>query len=216
MTNKRAAKSIGHVLLGVLACIFVLVILWLDITTGIWQDVVILSGLAAGLISFVFTALVLNRIMVQNAAHRWSSVNRLAFSEFLHALADEEKSEIARGEIVARSLKFSSGTIQASSGGGSPHVEILHDLREQILVERDLLTHALSRWAQFLASSGNNDTVLQHLASIAWQLDVVRDSALDAERAWTKETLQVLHAEVDTTNSLLADLVAELQHRLKR
>lgn len=216
MKSRTVINSVGRVLLGLLACLLVFVILWLDITTGIWQDLVILSGLAAGLVSFVFTALVLNRIMVKNAAHRWSTVNRLAFSDFLHALADENESEIARGKIVARSLGLPSEVPPPVSGGGSAPLEMLRILREQIVFERESLSSTLSRWAQFLASSGDNDSILQHLASIAWQFDVVRDAALDAERAWTTETRALLIQEVDTTNSHLAELARELQVRLRK
>lgn len=31
----------------------VVVIVWLDVATGLWQDLVVLSGLAAGLVSFL-------------------------------------------------------------------------------------------------------------------------------------------------------------------
>lgn len=207
---KSIAASVARIALGTLATIAVIVILWLDIATGVWENLVILSGLAAGLVSFVFTALVLNRIVVRNAAHRWSSVNRLAFSEFLHAMADDELSEVARGEIVSRTL-----TLADISDDADP-LPALRQLRDQILVERQLLSDVLSRWAQFLSSSGDNEAVLEHLATIAWQFDVVRDATLDAEREWSSAARALLRTEIDATNGHLAALVSELQMRLLR
>lgn len=216
MSLESKAKTAGSIALGALACASVVFILWLDITTGVWQDLVILSGLAAGLVSFVFTALVVNRIMVRGTERRWAPVNRLAFSEFLHTLADEDTSEVARGLIVARTLTFPFPIETAGSTYDTPPLDDLHALREQIVVERKSLTEALSRWAQFLASSGNNEAVLQHVAAIAWRFDEVRDATLDAEGDWNAETHTLLVQRIDATNQDLAGLVAELESRLQR
>lgn len=37
------------------------VVIWIDVATGLWQQVVILSGIAAGLLTFLLTALFLDR-----------------------------------------------------------------------------------------------------------------------------------------------------------
>lgn len=206
----RIAAAIGGV--AVIA-----VILWIDVATGFWQDLVILSGLAAGLVTFLLTVLVLDRIVARSTARRWAPINRLALSEFLHAIADEERSEIARGRVVPRALP---ALREDAPGQALPHE--LHRLRTQVVAERRALSDALSRWAEFLASSGDNETVLRHVAGIALRLDRVRDAALDLEetiagaaRATTIEAARAaLTAEIDACNTHFAALVAELRGML--
>ncbi|MGB4135232.1 MAG: hypothetical protein WA971_01625 [Microbacterium sp.] len=196
--------------MGVGAVVVIVVILWLDIATGLWQNLVILSGLASGLVTFLLTAVVLNRLLARSTERRWAPVNRLAFSEFLHALADDERSEISRGEFVSRSLTLDEG---ARGAAEAPLAE-LERLRQRVVVERGVLSDVLSRWAQFLASSGDNEEILQRIAAIAWQLDRVRDAALDAERDWTPTRRDALTGEIDVLNGLLARLAEELGARL--
>lgn len=95
--NKDIAQAVG-------ALVLVGVILWIDFTTGVWNELVIMADLAAGLVSFLLTVTVLNRIMVRSNERRWAPVHHLALSEFIHAIADEDRSEISRGKIVARTL----------------------------------------------------------------------------------------------------------------
>lgn len=211
MSPNIRGKAAGRIALGVGASVVVVVIVWLDIATGIWQNLVILSGLAAGLVSFILTALVLDRILMRNSARRWAPVNRLAFSEFLHALADEDESEVSRGEIVARSLSLQG---DHTATGEAPSAA-LHELRHQIVAERAQLSDVLSRWAQFLASSGDNESVLQHLAAIAWQFDLLRDTTLDAERDWNEVNAIILTGELNEANQRLTALVDELRLRLR-
>ena len=97
---KRIAIWIGAVTV-------IAVILWLDVMTGLWNELVILSGLAAGLVTFLLTVLVLDKLIARSTARRWSPVNRLALTEFLYSIADDERSEISRGEIVPRARRDS-------------------------------------------------------------------------------------------------------------
>lgn len=181
------------------------VIIWVDIATGIWQELVILSGLAAGLVTFILTVLVLGRIIERNAARRWAPINRLALTEFLHAIVDENASEIALGEFVPRTLSFPDEL----------HAGSLATLREQVVHERRALSDALSRWTTFLASSGDNEAILLHIANIALQLDFVRDTAHEAELGTDASTCEALRAAVDSSNEHSAALVNELHGRLQ-
>lgn len=88
----------------------------------------------------------------------------------------------------------------------------LHAIREQVVVERRMLADSLSRWAQFLASYGDNEQALRHIATIAWQLDLVRDAPLEVERNRGLE--RKLHDTVETVNRSFAVLVDELSQRL--
>ncbi len=203
----RITERVKHTALWVGAIAVVAVILWIDIVSGFWQDLVILAGLAAGLVSFLLTVFVLDKILMRSAAKRWASVNRLAFTEFLHALADEEASEISRGEIVTRLLPQFNGLSAHDD-------ETLHELRELVVTEHRLLADLLSRWAQFLASSGENEEILLHIADIALAFDKVRDASLEVESRRDDTSLAGLRQEIDQCNTSLEALTDELRQRL--
>lgn len=198
---------VKNIALWVGAFAVIAVILWVDISSGFWQDLVILSGLAAGLISFLLTVFVLDKVLARSAAKRWAPVNRLAFTEFLHALADEEASEISRGEIVTRLLPQTNGLSAHDD-------ETLHELREFVVTEHRLLADLLSRWAQFLASSGENEEILLHIADIALAFDKVRDASLEVESQRDDASLVGLRREIDQCNTSLVALTDELRQRL--
>lgn len=208
MNSKRAerAKHFGAI---VVAVVFMVVIVWIDLTTTIWQEVVILAGLAAGLVTFLLTVLVLDRVIARSTARRWAPVNRLALSEFLHELADEHESEISRGVIVPRKLP----ALRTSHDSEEFLAELLH-LRELVVKERRHLSELLSRWASFLASSGDNETVLLHVADIAWSLDKIRDAALEVESTRNEAGRDELQREIARGNELLDSLTAELKKQL--
>lgn len=191
------------------AFVVVGVIIWIDIATGLWNNLVILSGLAAGIVTFILTVLVLDRIIARSTAKRWAPVNRLALSEFLHAIADEERSEISRGQIVPRELPY----ISEESDNATLHKR-LEDLRERVLLERELLSEALSRWATFLASSGDNEQILLHIANIALHLDRVRDAALEAETSHGSADFRELESQTNNCNKTMNALASELRERI--
>ncbi|MBL3698736.1 hypothetical protein [Leucobacter luti] len=187
------------------AFVVIAVIIWIDIATGIWQQVVILSGLAAGLVTFLLTVLVVDRAVARATERRWAPVTRLALTEFLHGLADEDRSEIARGRVIARALPV--------PGPEATPAE-LRELRELVVTERSRLTESLSRWVEFLSSSGDNETALRHVAGIALALDRIRDAALEQEEHPTAAGHAALHTEVSASNARFAELTAELEQLL--
>jgi len=201
---RKHGKSIA-VAIGAFA--LVAVILWLDISTGVWSEVVILSGLAAGLVTFILTVMVLDRVVARSTARRWAPVTRLALSEFLHAAADDEHSEISRGHIVPRRLPV-------LSDADAAHPESLHAVRELVVDERTRLTDTLSRWTGFLASSGDNETVLIHIADIALNLDRIRDAAVEAEHSPAPAQFAALRTHTESVNASLGALTDELRSRL--
>ena len=181
------------------------VIVWLDIATGTWNELVVLSGLAAGLVSFLLTVLVLDKVTARSAARKWAPVSRLALTEMLHALADDDQSEISQGLVVGRTLDPLEPTATLAQ---------FDDLRRSVLSERDSLTDVLSRWSQFLTSAGENEVILGHVATIALQLDRVRDLALEAENSSAPKDVEALNAAIDQCNSGLSALEDELRGRL--
>ncbi len=201
-----SAKNLA-IVLGVV--VVVGIILWLDIATGVWSDLVVLSGLAAGLVTFLLNATIIDKLIARSAARRWKSVNRLAVSEILHLVADERTSEIARGKIVPRLLPL-------ASRDADPDVCIaqLEHLRDQVMYERSRLAETLSRWAQFLISSGDNETIMEHIGDITWQLDLVRDAALEAELQIDESSFDALNVQISICNDAIVALECELRDRL--
>lgn len=183
------------------------IIIWLDVTTGLWNNLVILSGLAAGLVTFLLTVLVLDKLLARSTARRWAPVNQLALNEFLYSIGDETRTEISRGVIHPRTLP----SVDPESKNLAAD---LHALREQVVRERTLLSQALGTWAQFLASSGDNDQVMRHIAELALQLHQVRDVSLDAEDETTSTTLTELEQQTQECNAAMRALEAELRTQI--
>ncbi|MHA3682692.1 hypothetical protein ACXR2W_00305 [Leucobacter sp. HY1908] len=214
MTTPAAQRRLQNIRHGATVAgglILIGVIVWVDVATGLWQDVVILSGLAAGLVMFILTTVVLNRLTERGVAKRWAPMNRLAITEFLHAIVDDDASEVARGHFVARTLK-----LPAQLGP-----ESLKGLRHQVVNERRALSDALSRWTQFLTSSGDNEEILLHVANVSLYFDAVRDATLAIEHhsdsgttASRTELATALEATVAACNEHSSALVAELQSRV--
>lgn len=202
---RRALHIAGIV--GAIAVI--IVVLWLDIATGVWQDLVVLSGLAAGLVTFLLTVLVVDRVVARSNARRWAPVTRLALTEFLHGLADEDQSEIARGVIVPRTLPPLDPTLPVSDRAAQ-----LHELRELVVTERQHLSNALSHWVEFLAASSGSNDVLLHVADVALQLDRIREATLDLERE-PNATTASLNAAIRTCNESFEALTTELREQLE-
>lgn len=209
MARQRVWSRVSNIVVGLAAGVVVAVIIWFDVTSAIWQEVVILSGLAAGFVTFLLTVFVLDKVLARSTARRWAPVNRLAFTEFLHALADEDRSEITRGQVTPRTIdepRFHADRRR--------YDDELERLREAVVTERRRLADLLGRWAPFLASSGANEVVLLHVADIALALDRIRDISLEAESAHTEESHRELCAEVAGCNARMGMLTDELQTRL--
>lgn len=208
LVNRWRTKDIAQ---AVGALVLVGVIPWIDFTTGVWNELVIIAGLAAGLVSFLLTVTVLNRIMVRSNERRWAPVHRLALSEFIHAIADEDRSEISRGKIVARTLP-----VIAADADPTDLAFSLQELRREVIREREQLSEVLSRWAEFLVSSGDYEDTLRHIADIAWMLDKVRDVSVDVEESISETSIEALNSEVTSCNERIAALEEELQHRISQ
>ena len=208
--SHRRRQRIEKWVYGSLAVILCLVVLWIDANTNLWQNLVILAGIVGGIITFLLTALILERIFARAAAKRWAPVNRLALTEFLHAIADEEASEFSRGTIAPLQLSFPH---QSATDPG------LHDelerLRHTAVRERRRLSNALSDWAEFLSVNGSDDPILLHIAGSAAQLERVRDSALELEAHPTDEHLTALHADLSSANAQFGKLVQEIEHQIE-
>lgn len=194
---------------GIIAALaIVALILWIDVTTNLWQDYVILSGLAAGIVTFVLTALIIDRVIARSTHERWAPVTRLAMSDILHVLADDDASEITHGKIVPRQL----GLINAESS--MPVEEQIAQIRQDVLDERRKLAATLAAWSNFLASSADATEVLDHTAEIAERLDLVRDAAVRASRGQLDDHIPELNHEISLFNTSSRSLITELMDQI--
>lgn len=208
ISARRIAAAAG-------ALVVVGVIIWIDVRTSVWQELVILSGLAAGLVTFILTALVLDRILERSAARRWAPVTRLALTEILHGLADDELSEPTRGVIVVRRL------VAPESLGGSDsaaQLEASHRLRVTVVEERKNLAATLGIWSSFLASSEASAGIMRRIAAVTLQLENVRDASLEFDNLihlpGAALALEHLRAEVAETNDALAAVGNDIEEQL--
>lgn len=191
----------------VVALVIVIVVLWIDIATNLWQEYVILAGLAAGVVTFVLTALLVDRVIARASHDSWAPVTRLALTDILHSLADEQESEIAHGKIEPRLLPEMVTDAEPDATRAA-----LDILRHQVLAERKHLSRALSAWASFLAASADATDVLDHAANIAETLDIVRDVSLEVETGGS--TLADLNAQIQAYNDAVRALIAELNTQI--
>ncbi len=170
-SNSRFATRIWGIVAAIAAVLGMVVAVWLDLATGLWTETVIISGIAAGLLTFVLTAFSIERWMDRRDHRNWLPVTRLALTDLLHAVCDDKLSDIRRGQFVPRELKMPEPLNE----------EGLERLLDQVVAERDLVTESLARWASFLAASADVQMLMIHLASLAEGLDTLRDVVLEAE-----------------------------------
>lgn len=205
--NEGDAVKWPHVrqLLVLLSLVGSAVILWIDIATGLWQEYVILAGLAAGLVTFGLTSLIIDRVIARAAHQRWKPVTRLALTDILHAIADEQRSEVAHGVVTPVTFD----PVAAATS------DTLARLRHDVLTERTRLARALAHWSTFLASSADATAVLDHAADLAEALDGIRDLSLEAKRDGGAG-LVALNAEITRYNDAVHRLVHELGRAVTR
>lgn len=79
-------------------------VVWIGVAISVWQDMVFLAGLAAGLAPFLLTTVFVYRITQRRAEARWAQVMRLTLPDILHHLTDEERNDLTRGDLAPRAL----------------------------------------------------------------------------------------------------------------
>lgn len=215
MTRARVGRSVLQVATALGALVLIGVILWIDATTTIWQERVILSGLAAGLVTFLLTTVFINRFLERQLETRWAPVTHMALTSLLHQLADEESSDLSRGDISPRTLQVPTAA--------DPHGlrRELDKLRSRSLKEQNHLTAVLASWSGFLTSTGDNGDILRTAAELALQLDHVRDLALEVEEDLASPApAQAAHpgwpelvTQIESCNQHHSDLISALQTR---
>ena len=207
----------------VIGCAILLIagVIWIDVTTTIWQELVILSGLAAGVVTFLLTTLFLDRFVQRAAQRRWAPVTRLALTEILYQFADEQHSEPSLGHIEPRQLSALDPHATASQLLGDTQA-----LRQTVVEEGSHIATMLGTWWDFLSALTDNEQLIRHIADVTVLLEQVRDLSLDVDRtlqktsqdgAFSEESqhaLAQLNTHIITCNQSIVHIVAELSQRL--
>lgn len=202
--NKVSKYRVWNVIVGIATLTCLVAIIWIDVTSGFWQEMVILSGVAAGLVTFLFTALFLDDAVARREHRKWFPVTRLALTDLLHTIADEDRSDLSRGQIVARTLptELLNPTPDASSAR-------LDELLEAVVLERNEITEVLARWAQFLAASADVADLMVHLADLAEHLDGIRDQVVEIESHPPASTAE-LRRHIESYNTSTRQAIDEI------
>src|SRR5690625_4342981 len=192
-----------RVLLAASAIIVVGAIIWVDVNTDLWQKYVVISGLAGGLVTFVLTALVLDRIVARSTHERWIPVTRLALGDLRRRLTADTRQD---GTAMVTRLSLGSGDDDALRG-----------LVQQAAAERDELTSALARWSAFLSASADATATMDAIADAAERLDNIDTIATDAVRdGELSDGMRVaLQKEIDAYHSTGDDLLREVDTTLQ-
>lgn len=204
MAQKSAwsSRKLWGTIAAGLAVFAMIAVVWMDVATGVWQETVILSGIAAGLLTFVLTAFFIERFLDQRDRKSWQPVTRLALTDLLHTVSDDEKSDIHRGAFVARTFAFPEPVTPES----------LDALLHEIVAERDRVTAALARWAGFLAGSANVQPVMTHIANLAESYDQLRDAVLETEQEMVG--FDVLRGALASCNQDTVRVIRELEDQI--
>lgn len=191
---------------AVAAIVAMIVAVWMDLATRWWSETVIISGIAAGLLTFVLTAFSIERWMDRRDHRNWLPVTRLALTDLLHTVCDDELSDIRRGRFVKRALEMPNPITDES----------LERLLDQVVEERDLITDSLARWASFLAASADVQMLMTHLAYLGEGLDTLRDVVLETENDQSDAQIQELENALRLYSEGMDLMIRELQIQIEK
>lgn len=200
--DKKQLRILQNVAIAV-SIVLMIVVVIMDLTTTFWAETVILSGIAAGLLTFVLTATFVERWMAQREQQKWAPVTALALTDILHSLADDEESDLRRGYVQVRTL----------SAPKEQTRQAYDDLLHAVVTERDLLTHRLSLWASFLVDSSDVQTLLTHIATVGQTLDNLRDAIVESETMGLehREGHNEVSAQVQNYNDAAIAVASEIE-----
>lgn len=213
-------RSLRHIVVLISAIVLIAVVIWIDINTSLWQDLVIISGLAAGFVTFLLTSLFLNHFIQRSTQRHWAPVTRLALTEMLHQLADEDHSDLSQGRIQPRQLP----TLAAAT---NPRILLIStdNLRATVVHERSHISTVLGTWWGFLSAASDTDGIMRQIADIALLFERVRDASLELDATVdqaeqhslddaSRHALEVLNNQIVVCNASIARIVTEISSRL--
>lgn len=204
---RRKRQHVYHIVLGIFAIILSGVIIWIDIHTGFWGDTVIVSGLAAGLLMYLATVFIGDRITHKSEVENWLPLTRLALANILHTMTDDDLSEGVDGKMVPRSITLPDQLNDSS----------IDQLSQEVVQERNEIATTVSRWAAYLAANADVQDLILKIADNGSELDDIRLAINGWRAANPNDRTQAevrLHKEVNDYNELIADTVTGLQRML--
>lgn len=213
-------RSLRHVVVLISAIVLIAVVIWIDVTTAVWQELVIISGLAAGLVTFLLTSVFLDRFIQRSTQRHWAPVTRLALTEILHQLADETHSDLSHGHITPRQLP----TLEAT-GDARSLLTSTENLRSTVVQERSHISTVLGTWWNFLSAISDTDGTIRHVADVALLFERVRDASLELDTIVNRaqqqaldddshHALAVLNAQILACNASIGHIVTEISSQL--
>ena len=137
-------------------------IIWIDLSTDLWQKYVVISGLVAGLVTFFLTAMVIDRVIARSTHERWAPVTRLALGDVRRQLVSDLSPNAE--PTVRRLPRLRLDTDRDRSADR---------LIEAAVDERDRLATALARWSSFLSASADVVDIMDSVAEVAKRLDLI-------------------------------------------
>ncbi|WP_147918133.1 hypothetical protein [Ruania zhangjianzhongii] len=198
------------------AVIVIAVVIWVDVMTPVWQNLVIIAGLVAGAVTFLLTTLFIDRFLQRAARRRWAPVTRLALTEMLHQLAADDGGDAQRRAEPHRL------PIPAGTGGPQALLAGTAELRTAVRSERSRLSTALVTWWALLSSIPDTEEIIRHTADVALLFDGVRDASLALDQAVTsgakanetEAAERSLRSQIMACNHSIAGIVEEISARL--
>ncbi|MFD0560105.1 hypothetical protein FB566_4098 [Stackebrandtia endophytica] len=180
-------------------------IIWIDLSTDLWQKYVVISGLVAGLVTFFLTAIVIDRVIARSTHERWAPVTRLALGD-------------VRRQLVADLPPYATPAVHRLPRlrmDGDRDAD-LDDVIAAAVDERDRLATALSRWSSFLSASADVVDIMDSVAEIARRLDLIgllatelrHESNGEPSLSSEDEAVRVLLSEVDAYHRAGDGLIA--------
>ncbi|MGX1931815.1 hypothetical protein [Microbacterium resistens] len=157
------------------------IIIWVDVATSVWQNYAVVSGLAGGLVTFLLTAAVVDKVIARSTHERWAPVTRLALGDLRRSLAADPRDPAAGMRRLP-----------------DPDPASARALVDAAAEERDAIAAALGRWSSFLAASADVAGVMDALAELAERLDRIDEHArrIDAGPADSAALLVELRGEI--------------------
>lgn len=197
------------------AAVVICSIILIDVHTTLWQELVVLSGLAAGLVTFLLTTLFIDRALQRSQAKRQAPIRRLALTELLHGIADEDRSALTRGVVVPRKLP----SLQTSDDADLSRQ--IHQLLHAADTERRNLAKILGTWALFFTSNDGEERLVEHVARNTLRFETVRDAALALEASIEAggdrtAALSTASRQIEACNHGIEDLARHLESELQK
>lgn len=206
------SRSLPHAVALASAVIVIAVVIWVDVMTPLWQNLVIISGLVAGAVTFLLTTFFIDRFIQRATRRRWAPVTRLALTAMLHQL-----SEANGGRVSPRRLPTPDAT-----GGAQVLLAGTEELRHAVMSERSRLSTSLVTWWALLSSIPDTEEIIRHTADVALLFDGVHDASLALDEAVTSGATtneaeaaeRTLRSRIMACNHSIAGIVEEISARL--